>query len=96
MARSLGDLLRERRNDAGLTQAELADRLVHVPGMAQGHLSLMEKDKRPPTVRQLAALVEVLDLDGEELREVLVGSPDRDRSRAARAEELHRALVDDA
>ncbi len=71
MARSLGTLIRERRNDLGLSQVELADRLVHVPGMRQNHLSLLEHDRRPPTVAQLAALVEVLGLGLEETREAL-------------------------
>lgn len=72
MARSLGALIRERRKELGLSQVELAERLVHVPGMAQNHLSLFEADRRPLNVCQLGALVEVLELDPEATRDALL------------------------
>jgi transcriptional regulator with XRE-family HTH domain len=61
--RSFGQVIRQRRRERSLTQAEVARRIkTSVPYV--GHL---ESDKRCPSDRIVARLAEVLGLDGREL-----------------------------
>lgn len=62
---SFGELLRDRRRELELSQVEVAERLVHIPGCSQSHISQYERGRRAPSVEQLGGLADVLDLDEE-------------------------------
>lgn len=59
---TIGELLREKRRAAELTQAELADR----SGVTQGHISQIEKGERSPGLPTLRKLRDALGLDDGE------------------------------
>lgn len=63
----LGDELRRLREAAGLTLAQVVERI----GLSQGHLSKMETGKRPQSVEDVASLLTLYGVRGEERQELL-------------------------
>ena len=55
----IGDVIREAREAAGLSQRELADRM----GMAQPNLVPLERGRKSPTVRTLEKMADALGCD---------------------------------
>lgn len=53
---SLGSRIKERRNALGLTQQQLAEAL----GLTPQHISVIEQDKRVPSLPSLARIAEEL------------------------------------
>src|SRR5215469_8858051 len=62
----LAALLKQRRNDLGLTQQLLARKL----GVRASHVALLENGKRRPSLALLVRLAAVLSIDGKELLEL--------------------------
>lgn len=58
-----GDHLRERREELGLSQAEVARR----GGLCRETVSLWESNRKAPGLRSLSVIVEVYDLDAGQL-----------------------------
>ncbi len=54
----IGEMIREARNEQGLTQAELADRI----GVSRAIVSFWETERRAPNEEQIAILEQILDL----------------------------------
>lgn len=58
---TIGTRIRAAREAAGLTQAELADRVGS--GLTQSHLSQLEADKHEPTLAMLRRLAAALGIE---------------------------------
>ena len=59
---TFGQMVRSMRDRQGLTQTQLAETLAPmVRGLAQGHISEMERGLRHPSGRQVACLLDVLE-----------------------------------
>jgi transcriptional regulator with XRE-family HTH domain len=54
----LGNSLRRAREDGGMTQEQLADRA----GLHRTHVSVLERDKKSPTVDILLSVCRALDV----------------------------------
>ena len=63
--RSLGELLRVRRDTAGLSQGALAERLKGVRGVTQGKISYWERDIYHPEPSQLGAIKKLIFQPGD-------------------------------
>jgi len=63
--RSLGELLRARREDVGLSQGGLAELLKDVRGVTQGKISYWERDVYHPDPGQLGELGQHIFRDGD-------------------------------
>lgn len=63
IARELGELIAERRNDRGWKQEQLAGGL----GVTQGTVSRWESGERYPSIEMLKKLARVLDFSDDEL-----------------------------
>ena len=61
MPSALGTILQKAREDAGLTQREVARRIG--PGVESQRVSRWERGKNLPLPVHMAALIEILDLD---------------------------------
>jgi transcriptional regulator with XRE-family HTH domain len=67
-----GDELRRAREKAGLTQEELAERA----GVHRTYVSMLERDKKSPTLAVLFRLCDALGVRPSTLIARLEGSPD--------------------
>ncbi len=61
--KTLGEVLKERREGMGLTQRELAAKL----GVKASHVAYLENGRRRPSLSLLSRLANVLDLEKEPL-----------------------------
>lgn len=68
--KTLGSVLRARRNDLRLTQREVAAKL----GVKPAHIAYLELDHRRPSLSLLSRIAEVLDLERERL--ILLSHPE--------------------
>jgi len=58
-----GTLVRERRNERGMTVTDLAERL----GVSKSYASMLENGARPPSAEQVKALAAILDIPADVL-----------------------------
>jgi transcriptional regulator with XRE-family HTH domain len=68
--KTLGELLRVRRHELGLTQRELAAKL----GVQPAHVAYLELDRRRPSLSLLERIAQALDLNRERL--ILISHPE--------------------
>ena len=68
--RSLGEVLRVRRHELGLTQRDLAAKL----GVQPAHVAYLELDRRRPSLSLLERIAQALDLNRERL--ILISHPE--------------------
>lgn len=61
--KTLGEVVKKRRQSLGLTQRELAARL----GVKGSHIAYLESGRRKPSLALLKHLADVLDLDRQQL-----------------------------
>jgi transcriptional regulator with XRE-family HTH domain len=76
---TLGQLIRRRRLDAGLTQQELADRAVLKD---VGTISRIERDHHPPRDSTLSAIAAALGVDLAEFRAAAQSLPEEAKAQA--------------
>ena len=71
LTKKIGENVRRRREELGLTQAVLAEKL----GMNQGYISDVEAGKRSPRVATIAKLAEILGTPPSHLLECQALTP---------------------
>jgi transcriptional regulator with XRE-family HTH domain len=82
--KSLGHVLKTRREELGLTQRELASKVNVKPS----HVAYLEKDRRRPSLALVSRLADVLGLEKEPL--FLLAHPEASSLIAARREPASR------
>lgn len=61
--RTLGYLIRDKRKDMGLTQADLADDI----GVSDSYIAKIETDSQVPSVKKLNEIAEILQIPKEKI-----------------------------
>lgn len=79
---AIGQLIKARREEIGLGQEELAEKL----GVTKSTISAYETGQRKPTLDRAKILSEILNIEVSELLDVSIGLPENVLNLALRAE----------